>query len=244
MKVWIYIIVMSSLVAVNSQTCPTEHYSAVFTATIDQTVDDPAIFMDDPELTFFKTELKFRDSDIQHTIDDAIQFFNNTYGLDFSDSPPNEKNEYFFQNATMRVFKLSPDIDFILTDNHWIRTGNTRSSCYSIRDGGFQVTFSAKQTLYGSYGGAEGKPVGTTNLVAYGFYHIDVCEQSPVIIQFQSSSPIRAEPIDGIAVLISDLYNRVLGYGKFHGIFQVSPDHNESDKLRAVYRAVFTFPTQ
>ena len=54
MKVWIYIIVMSSLVEVNSQTCPSEHYSAVFTATIDQTVDDPANFMDDPELTFFK----------------------------------------------------------------------------------------------------------------------------------------------------------------------------------------------
>ena len=48
------------------------------------------------------------------------------------------------------------------------------------------------------------------NLVAYGFYHIDVCEQSPVIIQFQSTTPIRPEPIDGIAVFTSDLYNRVL----------------------------------
>ena len=52
----------------SSQFSASEHYSAVFTATIDQTVDDPAIFMDDPELTFFKTELKFRDSYIQHTI--------------------------------------------------------------------------------------------------------------------------------------------------------------------------------
>ena len=150
------------------------------------------------------------DSDIQHAIGDAIQFFNNTYGLDFSDSPPKEKSEYFFQNARMRVFKLSPDIDFIPTDNHWIRTGNTRSSCYSIRDGGLQVTFSAEQTLYGSYGGAEGKPVGTTNLVTYGFYHIDVCEQSPVIIQFQSTTPIRPELIDSIAVFTADPYNRVL----------------------------------
>ena len=38
----------------------------VNTATIDQTIDDPAIFMDDPELTFFKTELKFRDSYTAH----------------------------------------------------------------------------------------------------------------------------------------------------------------------------------
>ena len=26
---------------------------------------------------------------------------------------------------------------------------------------------------------------------------IDVCEQSPVIIQFQSSSPVHTEPVDG-----------------------------------------------
>ena len=39
--------------------------------------------MNDPELAFFKTYKRFKDSDIQHTIDDA---FNNNYGLNFSDS--------------------------------------------------------------------------------------------------------------------------------------------------------------
>ena len=58
--------------------------------------------------------MKFRDSDIQYTIDDAIQFLNNTYGLNFSDSP-NEKNEHFFQNARMSPFILSPDVDYILS---------------------------------------------------------------------------------------------------------------------------------
>ena len=51
--------------------------------------------------------------------------------------------------------------------------------------------------------------------MAYGFFHIDVCKQSPVIIQFQSSTPVGLEPIYGIGVFTSDLYNRVLGYGKF-----------------------------
>ena len=244
MKFWIHILVcvMSSL-AVNSHTCPSQHFSAVFTITVDQTIDELAS-VNDPELTFFKTYLKFRDSDIQHTIDDAIQFFNNTYGLDFSNSPPNEKNERFFQNAKMSPIILPDFLDVILTDNHWIRTGNTRSSCYRIRDGGLQVTFSAEQTLYGSYGGAEGKSVGITNVMGYGFYIIDVCEQSPVIIQFQTSSPVRTEPIDGTTVFISDLYNRVLGYGKVHGMFQIYPDPNEDGKLRIVSRGVFTFPTQ
>ena len=77
-----------------------------------------------------------------------------------------------------------------------------------------------------------------------GFTTFDVCKQSPVIIQFQSSTPIRPEPIDGIAVFTSDLYNRVLGYGKVHGIFQTFPDPNKSDNIRTVFRVVFTFPTQ
>ena len=128
-----------------------------------------------------------------------------------------------------------------MTDNHWIRTGNTRSSCYRIHEGGFWVTFSGEQTLYGSYGGAEGKPAATTtNQLSCGFYHIDVCEQSPVLIQFQSSSPVRTEPIDGISVFTADIYNHVLGYGKMHGMFQVSPDP-ESGKFHTFYRVFMHF---
>ena len=245
MKIWIHVLIFAvsgTSLAVCSQTCPSEHFSAVITATIEasSTSSGP---VDDPELTFFKTYLKFRDSDIQHTIDDAICI---TFGLDFSNSPPNEKNERFLRNAKMSPFIISFDIgnNYVVTDNHWIQTGNTYSSCYHENDGGFQVTFSSEQTLYGSYGGAEGKPVGTTNLVSYGVNHIDVCKQSPVIIQFQSSTPVRTEPIDGITVFTSDLYNHVLGYGKAHGMFQIYPDPNESGKLRTVFRGVYIFPAQ
>ena len=238
MKVWtlILLVVISSL-AVNSQTCPSEHFATVFTATVDQIVDDPtSLIVDDSELSFFKTYMKFRDSDIQHTTDDAIQFLNNTYGLDFSDSPPNEKNERFFQNAKMSPFFFSPDkYDFIVTDSRWVQTGNTYSSCYSIREGGLRVTFSGDQILYGSYGGAEGKPAGS---ILYGFFIIDVCKQSPLIIQYQDSRPFRTEPIDGISIFTSDLYNQVLGYGNLYGIFQVFP---VPDGFRIITRAVFTF---
>ena len=246
MKVWIYIpvLVTSCLVAVKSQTCPSEHFSAVFTATIDQIVDVADATMDimDPELTFFKTYMKFRDSDIQHTTDDAIQFFNNTYGLDFSDSSPNEKNERFFQNAIMSPFIILPDvINNIVTDNYWVRTGNTYSTCYPISQGGYQVTFSANQTLYGSYGGAEGKPAGVADHMNYGFYIIDVCKQSPLIIQYQNNRPVHTEQLDGITVFTADLYNQVLGYGTAYGVFQFTSFPDDSSKLRFITRSVFTF---
>ena len=53
MRVWILVLAVSSLV-VSSQACPPEHFSAAVVASIDQTVEDPQIFIEDPKLYFFK----------------------------------------------------------------------------------------------------------------------------------------------------------------------------------------------
>ena len=89
-----------------------------------------------------------------------------------------------------------------------------------------------------------GKPVGTGNWIGYGFYVINICEQSPVIIQFQLRSPVRNEPIDGFSILTADLYNHVLGYGRLHVLFRTYADPDESGKFHTIARAVFTFPAQ
>ena len=244
MKAWIPILVFAVWCqAVLSQTCRSEPFSAVFAASFDHTLDTPTAIYDDPDLTFFKTYMQFRDVALQHTVDDAIKFFNDSYGLDFSASTPNEQNERFFENAKMSPFIIPPyEIDYIVTENNWIRNGNTRSMCYLIRDGGFQITFSADQTLRGSYGGTTGKPAGIADLLLYGFYNIDVCKQSPVIIQYQSGTPFRAEPIDGFYVINCDIYNRVLGHGKAQGIFLSIPDPDEPSQFRVTLRNMFTFP--
>ena len=83
--------------------------------------------------------------------DNAIKFFNETYGLDFSLSPPTDQNEYFYQNAKMGPFRLAEEVDNVVTLNNWIQTGNTRSTCYRIRERGFQVKFSDDQVVHGSY---------------------------------------------------------------------------------------------
>ena len=64
MKIWIYSLVfaMPSL-AVVSQSCPSEYFSAIITSTVDQTVDNPAEFIEDhPELIFFKTHMNLTDT--------------------------------------------------------------------------------------------------------------------------------------------------------------------------------------
>ena len=243
MKFWIHILLVAVWCQqeVLSQACPSEPFTAVFTASLDQTLDSPEIAKDDPELTFFKTIMQFRDAAIQHIADDAIQFFNDRFGVDFSDSTPNQQNERFFENAKMSPFIVVSN-DFIVTVNNWFQSGNIHSACYPIRVGGFRVTFSAEQTLHGSYGGATGKPAGVTNGLLYGFFSIEVCKQSPIIIQLQSATPFRIEPIDGIGIFNTEAYNRVLGHGRSQGVSIAIPDPDEPGRFRVTLRNTFTFP--
>ena len=234
------ITVFSLQVAVSSQFCP--NFSATFVAATDRTIDDFEFITSDPELTFFRDIMGFRDEAIQHSFEDAFKFFNNTYGLDFSLSQPNEQNEYFFGNAKLMLFQFRESISQLLVLNNWIQAGNTRTTCRTIHSGGFRVTFAGDQLLYGSYGGAEGKPAGVGNSVSYGFTRIDTCDQSPVIIQFQTATPIRREPVDGATFLNFDVYNRVLGQGKAVGVFTVKPDPDNEGKFRFISRSVYTFP--
>ena len=248
MGVWIYSLVLAlsglevSLLVHGSPPSCQHQFPASFLGVIEQNIDSPdAFIVPDPELTFLKGVMKIRDGVIQNIISNSIKFFNETFGLDFSLSPPNDQNEYVYQNATLRLFKVAENIEYTVTLNNWIQTGRTRSTCYQIRDGGFQVTFSADLTLHGSYGGASGKPAGVTEALYYGFYQIEVCQQSPVVIQYQSASPLRHVPIDGIGVINCDLFNRNLGYGKAMGAFTATPDPSSPGQYRAVGRNAFTF---
>ena len=88
---------------------------------------------------------------------------------------------------------------------NWIQVGHTWLTCRDIRDGGYRVTFTGDKLLHGSYGGVNEIPVGVGNLLAYGFTKIDICDQSPVIIQLQSATPVRQEPVDGTVFMKFDL---------------------------------------
>ena len=93
-------------------------------------VDNHFIRQYDPELTFFKAVLKFKEEEIQYT---HLKIFDSC-GLDFFISPPNEQNQRLHENAIM-----GPSIQFkdnyIVTANNWIRNGNIHSTCYLIRQG-------------------------------------------------------------------------------------------------------------
>ena len=222
--------------------CP--DFAATFTGLADQIIDNNnSVLFNDVEHTYFKDILGFKDDEIQHAFQDALKFFNETYGLDFSHSQLNEKNEYVLGNAKLHPFRFREDVQYKVVLNNWIQTGNTRTTSYDLHDGGWRVAFTGDKLLHGSYGGVDGITAEVGNLINYGFYRIDACDQSPVIIQFQNVGLIRQVPVEGVLYWDFDVYNNVLGHGKAFNIGFTDPVLDDPTKGHLVIRSVFTFPT-
>ena len=119
----------------------------------------------------------------------------------------------------------------------WTVNRERCSYCADNRDGGFIVIIGSDTILHGTYGGEAGLPIKANKRVLYGFYKILLCSQSPLIIQFQSASPVR---IDGFASINCDLSSSELAPGIAQGVFRVTPlgDGN----IQYTIRNLFTFP--
>jgi len=56
-------------------------------------------------LTFFRKVLGYSDDGIQQEVQNALQFFSERFGLEFSLTQPNELGQRFFQNATLQPIR-------------------------------------------------------------------------------------------------------------------------------------------
>ena len=73
---------------------------AEFIITYDNVIPFADLNIADPDLTFFRDVLRFSEQEIQTDTQSAFEFFNTTYGLDFSGSEPNQQGQRIFQNAS------------------------------------------------------------------------------------------------------------------------------------------------
>ena len=193
----------------------------------------------DTNLTYFREVLGYSDDEIQQDTQNAFQFFNERFGLDFSLSQPNEQGLRFFQNATFQPTRQPSGIVAIF--NRWLLTGNTRSRCFNAALGGYFVSFNGEQTLRGTYGGEEGIQVTNNRALQYGYISISIPRRDPVVIQRQSPIPNEAAQL-GIFVLFYELSHPTLGQGAQQGFFQTELVTANGTVLRYSGGAVLTFP--
>ena len=222
---------------------PTNQFTGVFPLIADAIAPESVtVFNSTTGLPFLRNIMSFSEKEIARVTQDAIEFFNTRFGLDFSQATLDENGQRILADigATFTIFEFSPKVNYHLMVNNWATTGNTRSFCFVNRDGGFTVTFDKPLTLNGTYGGEGGRPVVPGDFAMYGFYNIPVCRQSPLIIRFESSSPIRAGPVDGFRIINCNLFNRELGAGIAQGVFRVTSVGN--NQVHFAIRNLITFP--
>ena len=194
----------------------------------------------DTNLTFFREVLGFDDAQIQQETQNAFQFFNERFGLDFSQSEPNELGIRFFENATFQPNRQPSGI--FATFNRWLLTGNTRSRCFVAAIGGYFVNFIGEQTLRGTYGGEEGTQVTSNRVLFYNYISISIPGRDPVVIQLMTPRPNEGAQI-GLFVVINELSHPILGQGALQGFFQTERGTvNGTSILRRAGTSLATFP--
>ena len=192
--------------------------------------------------SFFQDVMKFNKREIEQVTSDAITFFKTTFGVDFSKISVSKNGSRYLEefDATLFDFQMNPAIGYSVVFNKWTVNGARHSNCVTTRGGGFIVMFGSDAILHGEYGGEEGRPIRANERIIYGFYNIPLCPQSPIVIQFQSATPIRIDTVDGFAIINLDLFNRELGRGLAQGVFRVSPLGDGTTHY--VIRNLITFP--
>ena len=142
-----------------------EPFRATITAVTNVTVSlSGGLF--DPDHVFYREVLRFTDEEIDREIEAAIQFFRNTYGLDFTNVEPGEQGERVLGNATFHTVSFPTNETYVY--NSWLVNGKTRTRCFRSRKGGFQIFFSDTVMLHGEYGGEEGRLAFGEETVFYG----------------------------------------------------------------------------
>ena len=194
----------------------------------------------DSNLTFFREVLGFDDAEIEQETQNAFQFFNERFGLDFSQSEPNELGIRFFENATIQPNRQPRGI--FITFNRWLLTGNTRSKCFIATIGGYLVNFIGEQTLRGTYGGEEGIQVSTDRVLGYDYLSISIPRCDPVVIQRKTPIPNEGAQI-GLFVLFFELSHPTLGQGALQRFVQTERDtKNAASILHRTASVLATFP--
>ena len=194
----------------------------------------------DPNLTFFRNVLKFTEQEIQTATQSAIEYFNTTFGLDFSASEPNQQGQRFFQNASFSA-KKSP-ITTTTKANRWLMNGNTKSKCFDVQLGWFGVSFLGEQVLYGNYGGSEGKmALPDRDAITWFYVWVNTCPQSPVVILLKSTAPSSMTP-DGLSIRPDVASHRILGRGISLSTFFLEPLPPDQRFARVVLYYSIIFP--
>ena len=242
MRPWVSVVFLNILnlhnAAAQSQMC-NEPFQAVITLVTNVTYPASASSLDS-DLVFYRKVMRFTEVEIDRETKAAMQFFSDTYGLDFTNIEPNEQGQRTLGNATMEPFTIPYNFTFVF--NSWLVNGRARTRCFPVGEGGYHVRFTGTMMLHGEYGGEEGKLVIEPDRVIYHHQYVyEACKQQGIIFQIETFAPFRILASDpgGFIVYNFRVRNRVLGEGTIWGVGRDATVNSAT--RRSEVRLVYTF---
>ena len=181
----------------------------------------------------------FSEEEIQAELDRAEAFFRDRFGLDFTDVEAVDGVKTV-EGASLNTegFMVDPRREYrayIVSDESVPAEG------WVVRDGGWRVDIQeGGATLTGEWGGEDGTEVPGGAFLVFGDYNIDTGGE-PIIIHYESGSPILPFGVDGIMAFSCDLSHDAWGEGQANGTVLVPEDRGDGT-VKASTRNVLTFP--
>lgn len=143
---------------------------------------------------------------------EAEAFFRDTYGIDFSQADAVDGVKTV-DNATLDTpgFMVEPRIEYRA---YTVAGRDVPAEGWVVRDGGWMVTIGdGGAVLKGTWGGGERVEVPAGSFLVFGDYNIDTGTE-PILIHYESGSPILPMGPDGIMAFSCDLSSPEWGEGR------------------------------
>ncbi len=189
--------------------------------------------------TFLREIMGYTDEEVASELDRAEAFFRDRFGLDFSEAEAVDGMKTV-EGAMLdtRGFMVDPRSEYrayIISDESVPAEG------WVVRDGGWMASIQEDgATLRGEWGGEDGTEVPGGSFLVFGEYNIDTGGE-PIVIHYESGSPILPMGVDGIMAFSCDLLHEEWGEGRANGTV-LAPEDLGDGTVKQSTRNVLTFP--
>ncbi|MDQ3442173.1 MAG: hypothetical protein M3490_00980 [Chloroflexota bacterium] len=188
--------------------------------------------------TFLREIMGYTDEEVASELDRAEAFFRDRFGLDFSEAEAVDGMKTV-EGAMLdtRGFMVDPRSEYrayIISDESVPAEG------WVVRDGGWMASIQEDgATLRGEWGGEDGTEVPGGSFLVFGEYNIDTGGE-PIVIHYESGSPILPMGVDGIMAFSCDLLHEEWGEGRANGTV-LAPEDLGDGTVKQSTRNVLTF---
>jgi hypothetical protein len=151
---------------------------------------------------YFHRVLEHDDDDFFGSREEALDFASEHFGLDFAgakeDKHTGALSLYSGDKlvANLQPFTINTDLDTSIDTIKGF--GQDADTSAVVHEGGWRATLHADATLYGLYGGEEGKRASKGDAIFYYETHVqNEDSEVPVIFHFETHEPVSMKPKNG-----------------------------------------------